>query len=89
MNKPNVYHYCRPETMGDDDYYRFESHLSPEDGEYLASLAAENYHTAHGGWESSWPIEIVLMTQDGATIGIFSVDREARPHFYASEIKTV
>jgi hypothetical protein len=88
MSEPIKYRYCRPETMGSDDYHEFQAHLGPEDGEYLASLAAEDYHSHHDGWESSWPIEIVLMEPNGAVIGTYSVDREMQPHFYARELES-
>lgn len=52
------------------------------DIEDAAVEAAEDYHSNHDGWESSWPLLITVLA-DGVT-KTFSVDREAVPQFWAS-----
>ena len=81
------YRYTRPETMELDDYHEFQSNFDKEDGEWLAEAAAENYHDRHDGWESLWPLVLVIRDENGSEIGTYEVDREAVPHFTVREVK--
>jgi len=60
--------------------YAFESYY--DDAEDIAVEAAEDYHSRHDGWESSWPIAFEIVDADGISLGTFNIDREAVPHFY-------
>ena len=51
---------------------------------WAAEMAAEDYHTNHDGWESTWPLTFVILNDELNELGRFSVDREAVPHFHAS-----
>ena len=71
-------------TMDTDDTHEFESNFGSSDGEWLAEAAADDFHRRHDGWESSWPLDFVLMEADGSVIGTFSVERESVPQFSAT-----
>ncbi len=58
-----------------------------EDKEWLAEDCAKNYHQHHDGWESSWPITIIVYRLDGTKLGTFDVDRDVEPVFSAWEKK--
>lgn len=74
-----------------DDSFEFESeqelHEDRSDREFLAQLAAEDYHSEHDGWEDSWPITLTIWLADGTLIGRFEVDRDYEPVFYVSRIE--
>jgi hypothetical protein len=57
------------------------------DLEYIAERCAEEFHSAHDGWEHSWPIDFHLWNESDKLLGIFIVDREAEPVFYARRKK--
>lgn len=82
----NQYLYRRPETMDVEDSHSLESNFSDGNGKWLAEAAAEDYHRKHDGWESTWPIEFIIMRTDGSVIGKYSVDREYDPSFHATEV---
>jgi len=80
----------------DNSPTRFEyqspcKHFDLKDPLYASILAVEcasDYHDDHDGWESSWPIVLMLFeTEDGPEVCRFSVDLEARPHFIATPFK--
>ena len=83
------YRYHLPDGGGspDEDYYEFSSFFDPENGEFLAQDAAEDYHSNHDGWESSWPIELILLDSEGVLIGKYIVDRDVAPVFSAREVQ--
>ena len=60
--------------------YEFESNF--DDAEDVAVEAAEDFHTNHDGWESTWPINFEIIDADGISLGCFKIDCEAVPHFY-------
>ena len=69
---------------------RFPCRTSWEINAYLwiAEDCADDYHSNHDGWESSWPLNITLYeTEDGPAIAEFIVERESQPVFYASKAK--
>lgn len=68
--------------MGGDSF-KFVSCFDKEDDLFLAEDAAEDYHSNHDGWESSWPITFSLYGIDGEKIGDFAVERETVPSFVA------
>lgn len=51
-----------------------------------AADAASDFHNRHDGWECDWPQVIVLVDEEGRE-SKWSVDREARPYFIATEVK--
>jgi len=61
------------------------------DYEMLAQTAAKDYHRNHDGWESSWPVDMVIYAfsdaEDGKELWRGEVDREAVPSFRASTKK--
>lgn len=58
-----------------------------ESGYDIASECAEDFHTHHDGWDCSWPIEFVILREDGSEVGRYTVERESEPVFYAYEVK--
>jgi hypothetical protein len=72
--------------QGADTAYEFGSFFDEEDGECLATEAAEDYHSDHDGWESSWPIEITILKEDGTLVGKYSVDRDVAPVFSSRKV---
>lgn len=73
----------------DDDVLEFNSSCDlSEDGEFLAKQAAEDYHSKHDGWESSWPIPFTIWDNSGKLIGKYTVERDVEPVFYAYKIKS-
>lgn len=74
-----------------DDSFEFESeqecHEDRSDREFLAQLAAEDYHDEHDGWEDSWPVTLTIWLTDRTPIGKFKVDREYEPVFCARAVK--
>jgi len=51
---------------------------------FTAEGAADIYHDNYGGWESSWPMTITLVDDNG-TESDWDVDRESVPSFYATK----
>jgi hypothetical protein len=50
----------------------------------VAAEVAEDYHSNHDGWESSWPLTFALYeTEDGPEKARFSVDRATVARFTA------
>lgn len=72
-----------------DDFYNIESNWNENQGEYLAEDCAEDYHSNHDGWEAYWPLTITLAREDETIIGTFSVEREHKPEFFATCIKSL
>lgn len=74
---------------------RFGDHIVDEvpssalSGRDLAKTAADDFHSNHDGWECSWPLEFVILREDGSEVGTYSVEREAEPVFYAYEVKVL
>ncbi len=66
--------------------YVLESYF--DDAEDVAVEAAEDYHSNHDGWESSWPIDFEIIDADGISLGTFEIDREAVPHFFLNRKRT-
>ena len=68
-----------------EDATSFESEFVAKDElhiKWIAEKAAESFHD-HGGFESSWPIDFVLLDMDNNEIGRFNVEREFEPTFIA------
>jgi len=57
--------------------------------ESVAELCAEDYHCNHDGFESSWPVKIILVSRDDKPQATFAVDRFTEPSFSASRVKQV
>lgn len=66
--------------------YDFTSRLI-HSGEGLSAEAASDFHSNHDGWECSWPLEFVILREDGSEVGRYLVERESEPVFYASRVK--
>lgn len=51
----------------------------------IANQCADDYHSNHAGWESSWPLTFTLhATEAGQEMARLNVEREMVPQFYAS-----
>lgn len=57
--------------------------FNEDDGEVLAEIAAEHYHSTHDGWEAQWPIRFTIYV-GGEPIGAFNVELDVEPSFTAS-----
>lgn len=66
--------------------YEFSSRLI-QSGPCLSAEAASDFYSKHDGWECSWPLEFVILREDGSEVGTYSVERESEPVFYAYEVK--
>lgn len=71
-----------------EDYYSCDTQWGPEFLADIAADCAEDAHSNHDGWDSSWPLTIAVYESpypEGLK-GRFEVDREAIPHFWARNI---
>lgn len=51
----------------------------------VAQRCADDYHSNHDGWESSWPLDFTLYeTENGDPVATLEVEREAIPEFTAT-----
>lgn len=74
-------------SVESDEKFEFNSSFDLSyDPEYIAELAAEDYHSCHDGWESSWPLPFTIFDNCGILLGKYEVDREAVPSFSAREV---
>ena len=67
--------------------FDLESFHDTENLDNVAEDAAEDFYSCHAGWESSWPVDFYLFTNDGIFLGCYPVDRETNPAFYAGPRK--
>lgn len=82
---PYQYRYYLPDHgQGAEDSYQIESNNEPEFLEYVAQDAAMDYHNNHDGWESSWPLDFIILDEEGRELGRFEIDREYDPCFVVS-----
>ena len=81
-----TYRFNVPDRMGPEEDHEFKSNFSDDDGDWLAEVAAENYHQKHDGWESSWPITFIIRREDGSEIGRYEVERETVPQISARKV---
>lgn len=87
MRNKKSYRYFLPEYGSTaEDAYDLETEWEDSHPQYIAEDAAEDYWDEHDGWEDIWPKLITVILSDG-TQHTYSVDMEARPHFYAREPK--
>jgi hypothetical protein len=78
-----------------DPDYRFRAELkwscdfeTPWEISMAAEDCADDYHSRHDGWESSWPLVFALYREeDGPELARFDIDREAVPQFTAALVK--
>ncbi len=52
----------------------------------VAEDAASHYHYHGNGLDSTWPKVLELRSVLGHSLGLFSVEREAVPEFYATKV---
>lgn len=52
----------------------------------IADELAEDFHSNHDGWESSWPLQIRIY-KDAVEVARFQVEREYEPTFIAHELE--
>ena len=81
-NSPSKVWYCV-----DDSDYRNAHQLIVKDRpphywECIAEECADDYHSNHDGYESSWPLRFFIReSEEGPIIAMFDVDREVVPQF--------
>ena len=72
-----------------DEFGRFSfpksQHLYHESWSLVVTDLADDYHSYHDGWESTWPLEFRIY-KDGSELARFNVDCEHEPRFYESQI---
>lgn len=61
-------------------------HLYGEDWSCVVTDLANDYHSNHDGWESSWPLEFRIY-KTGVEVARFNVERAHEPQFYAWDAK--
>lgn len=66
-------------TSDDSECYRFVSLARSVHG--VVQEAARDFHQRHDGWEAHWRLTIRLLSESGALLGEFEVDREPAPVF--------
>lgn len=79
---PRKSHYLyrvQERTSDDSECYRFVSLARSVHG--VVHEAARDFHQRHDGWEAHWPLTIRLLSESGALLGEFEVDRELVPVF--------
>lgn len=57
-----------------------------EELEYVAVIAAEDYHGDHDGWEVSWPVVFTFYNTDDVELGKVEVELDFEPSFSACEL---
>ena len=74
-----------------ESYYKLTTGWKPgECDDYVAELAADDYHTNRDGWESDWPLDFDLHKEEGGpAFASFTVEREAVPEFTAMPRESV
>lgn len=61
---------------------------SDSDLEYLAEVAAADFHSERDGWEGVWPRTITLYDgKTGPELARFTVEREYEPSFSAELVR--
>ena len=70
-----------------NDCYDLKTTWTAEDTQYIAEDAAKDFFHNHDGWESTWPLEFVILNNALQEIGRFSIDMEAVPTFWATSLK--
>ena len=76
--------YYAPEHETTEDAREFKS-AEYEHCSTVAEDAAEDFFYRHSGWESSWPLTIALVDEDGESR--WEVERHMRPEFDARRLK--
>lgn len=61
--------------------YEIESAFDEGCLDWLAEECAEDYHSHHDGWESSWPLDFFIFDLEGKLLGTVEVERETVPNF--------
>jgi hypothetical protein len=82
---PN-FRYAVPDHDENSLYDLFCPHTGPGDLGWVAEAAADDYHSEHDGWESTWPLWFIIYDMRGNRLGQCSVDRETVPQFRASNV---
>ena len=66
-----------------DHALEFESDHDTEFMDWVVEDCANDYHSEHDGWESSWPLTLRIWTETGEVLGDYLVERDYDPVFYA------
>jgi len=84
-----VYFRYSVEDHDADERYDLPGFKPSSDGSarWAAEFAAEDYHSNHDGWESSWPLTFAMYDPGDQLLGRYCVDRETVPRFTAVEVK--
>lgn len=82
--KKNVFRYFIEEYYGDpENSFTLKTAWTKETLNYVAEDAAEDFYHNHDGWESTWPLNFVILDEDFNELGKFVVNMEAVPSFLA------
>ena len=88
LTKRKVRYYRPDDGTTAEDAYECDTTWSDEFPHRVAEDCADDYHSNHDGWECSWPIELVVLSQfANEPLGTFEIDRETTPVFYAHEVR--
>jgi hypothetical protein len=84
MKKVTIWYSC----LESDPDCRYAARVSPgEFDDTTAIEVAEDYHSEHDGWESTWPLTFALYkTEEGPEVARYGVEREYDPHFLATKV---
>lgn len=83
-----MYKYYIPdhgETAGDATIIPDSDTYNDDEGNELACAAANYEHCERDGWEAEWPITFAILNKEGMAIGMYTVEREMNPGFFATE----
>lgn len=72
---------CWHEEYSRHDFPRGQN-LYWRDWSCVVTDLADDYHSNHDGWESSWPLQFRIY-EDGVEVARFEVEREYDPRFTA------
>lgn len=78
--------YFDEEKVDLDDVFVIETQWDITDDidqSWIAEECADDFHSNHDGWESTWPMKFKLWDPQGNVVGVFEVDREYTPTFHA------
>jgi hypothetical protein len=69
-----------------DDARGLDSEWDEDCPDYVAEDAGQDNYDNHDGWEDSWPMKFEIFSE-GKSLGVYWVNMEAEPRFYANEVK--
>jgi len=80
------YYILNQESPEDAEGFKSHWEWASDCNEYIAQDAAEHFYRDGDGWETEWPVEIAILSDDGKELGRFEVEQKLVPTFSATEI---